>query len=69
MKKKQITIPLRGEGSSLKNSLVCRQCGKPVNVISKLVEFPAADKSLSDLCVDCFVKTNHYDFRQLPLPF
>ncbi len=54
MKRKQISTPQRERGSSQKNSLVCRQCSTPVEVISKLLKSAAADKSL--LCIECFVK-------------
>ena len=69
MGKRQKAIPQKERGSSPKNSLVCRQCGKPVKMIHELLDIAAADRPSYDLCINCFVKTNHYDHRQLPLLF
>lgn len=69
MKKKQFKTPQRERGSSQKNSLVCRQCGKSINDLTDFLGYPTTDRFLYDICTDCFIKKRHYDPRQKNIDF
>lgn len=69
MNKKQIKPPQREKGSSQKNSLVCRQCGKPIKMLRQHLDNPAVDTYIYDICIDCFIERHNYDHRQKKLDF
>lgn len=69
MKKRQKTIPLRERESSQKNSLVCRQCGKPIDNITTFIDCPELERYPYDICTVCFIKKHKYDHRQKNIDF